>query len=113
VIAAWDDGHVLPALAVADALTERGVRDDRRVAGSRRAQLVPDAGYELDAFKITASPAADAAFFSRSTGRVAPRAAADLRTSVPLVRAGGYVPGRCPRRLDDAHPGALSSRCAT
>src|SRR5258705_3756707 len=50
-------GHVLPALAVADALTERGVLVT--FAGSPdhvEARLVPEAGYELDTFRVTGFP---------------------------------------------------------
>src|SRR3954464_11220138 len=50
-------GHVLPALAVADALRRRGV--DVTFAGSPdrvEARLVPEAGYELDTFAISGLP---------------------------------------------------------
>ena len=50
-------GHVLSALAVAEALTERDVFVT--VAGSPdrvEARLVPDAGYELDTFRIEGIP---------------------------------------------------------
>src|ERR1700722_19025450 len=50
-------GHVLPALAVAEALTERGVFVT--IAGSPdrvEAQLVPDAGSELAPFRFSVSP---------------------------------------------------------
>ena len=50
-------GHVLPALAVADELRSRGV--NVTFAGSpdrAEAQLVPEAGYELDTFRITGLP---------------------------------------------------------
>jgi len=50
-------GHVLPALAVAEALQERGVRVS--FAGSQdrvEARLVPDAGYELDTFRSSGLP---------------------------------------------------------
>jgi UDP-N-acetylglucosamine--N-acetylmuramyl-(pentapeptide) pyrophosphoryl-undecaprenol N-acetylglucosamine transferase len=50
-------GHVLPALAVADALTARGARVT--LAGSpgrAEARLVPEAGYELDTFRVSGLP---------------------------------------------------------
>jgi UDP-N-acetylglucosamine--N-acetylmuramyl-(pentapeptide) pyrophosphoryl-undecaprenol N-acetylglucosamine transferase len=50
-------GHVLPALAVAEALVERGVAVT--FAGSPdhvEARLVPEAGYELDTFQIRGLP---------------------------------------------------------
>src|ERR1700751_4619711 len=50
-------GHVLPALAVAEALNARGARG--AFAGSpgrAEARLVPDAGYELDTFRVSGLP---------------------------------------------------------
>src|SRR5919197_1707246 len=50
-------GHVLPALAVGQALRDRGARVT--FAGSPRraeAQLVPEAGFELDTFRVTGLP---------------------------------------------------------
>ena len=45
-------GHVLPALAVADELRSRGVHVTFAGSPDRvEAQLVPDAGYELDTFR--------------------------------------------------------------
>src|SRR5947209_20257770 len=50
-------GHVLPALAVADALTQRGVFVTLAGSPDRvEARLVPDAGYELDTFRISGFP---------------------------------------------------------
>src|SRR6476659_11436401 len=50
-------GHVRPALAVAEALRERGVRVT--FAGSRdrvESRLVPEAGFELDTFAVSGFP---------------------------------------------------------
>src|SRR5437764_1885346 len=50
-------GHVLPALAVAEALSARGARVT--FAGSPKraeARLVPEAGYELDTFRVSGLP---------------------------------------------------------
>ena len=50
-------GHVLPALAVADALRERGVRTTFAGSpGRAEEQLVPEAGYELDLFRVSGFP---------------------------------------------------------
>src|SRR5213075_3357014 len=50
-------GHVAPSLAVAEALRARGV--EVTFAGSPdrvEARLVPEAGYELDTFRIVGLP---------------------------------------------------------
>ena len=47
-------GHVVPALAVADALAERGA--EVSFVGTREraeARLVPEAGYEIDFLSVT------------------------------------------------------------
>src|SRR5438876_12034279 len=50
-------GHVLPALAVADALRERGVAVSFAGSPDRvEARLVPEAGYELDVFRVSGLP---------------------------------------------------------
>src|SRR5438477_4325622 len=50
-------GHVLPALVVAEALQERGVRVSFAGSPDRvEARLVPDAGYELDTFRSSGLP---------------------------------------------------------
>ena len=79
-------GHVLPALAVAEALARRGVRVT--FAGSQRAEahLVPQAGYELDVFAVEGIP--------RRLGFELVRA---------LVRASGAVPA-CVRILRRRRP---------
>src|SRR5258705_4098209 len=60
-------GHVLPALAVADALTERGVHVTFAGSPDRvEARLVPEAGYELDTFRISGFPRRPSVALARS-----------------------------------------------
>src|SRR4249919_15964 len=50
-------GHVLPALAVAEALRARGARVTFAGSpGRAEARLVPEAGYELDTFRVSGLP---------------------------------------------------------
>jgi UDP-N-acetylglucosamine--N-acetylmuramyl-(pentapeptide) pyrophosphoryl-undecaprenol N-acetylglucosamine transferase len=50
-------GHVLPALAVAEALNARGARVTFAGSpGRAEARLVPDEGYELDTFRVSGLP---------------------------------------------------------
>src|SRR5512146_51 len=57
IAAGGTGGHVLPSLAVADALAARAVRVTFAGSPDRvEAQLVPDAGYEFDPFRISGSP---------------------------------------------------------
>ena len=91
-------GHVVPALAVADALRDRGTRVV--FVGGERAEreLVPAAGYELQTLRVVPLP-------RRSPTRAARALAVDagaLRGAAALVRrlrpsavlgAGGYVAG--------------------
>jgi len=50
-------GHVLPALAVAEALNARGARVTFAGSpGRAEARLVPEAGYELDTFRVSGLP---------------------------------------------------------
>src|SRR5947208_7986740 len=92
-------GHVLPALAVAEALQERGVRVS--FAGSPdhiEARLVPEAGYELDTFRISGFPRRPTPALARAlvlAGR-APRACGrilDARRPDVVLGGGGYVSG--------------------
>jgi UDP-N-acetylglucosamine--N-acetylmuramyl-(pentapeptide) pyrophosphoryl-undecaprenol N-acetylglucosamine transferase len=71
-------GHVVPAIAVADALRAEGA--DVRFAGGERAEreLVPEAGYELDLLKVEG--------ISRSNPLKAARAV--LKAGVALGAAG-------------------------
>jgi len=121
-------GHVLPALAVAEALTSRGVFVTFAGSPDRvEAQLVPDAGYELDTFRISGFPRQPSAALVRSLFRAgaAPRACRAIlrrRRCDVVFGAGGYVAGpmvmaasslRLPAALSeaDAHLG-LANRLA-
>ena len=121
-------GHVLPAIAVAQALTERGVHVTFAGSPDRvEAQLVPDAGYELDTFRITGIPRRPSVAFVRSLmlAGAAPRACRRiLRRRRPhvVLGGGGFVAGpmvfaastlRIPAALSeaDAHLG-LANRLA-
>lgn len=92
-------GHVLPALAVADALRERGVHVT--LAGSREraeAHLVPAAGYELDTFAISGFPRRPGLGLLRALVRAvrAPFACRRIlarRRPHVVLGAGGYVGG--------------------
>ena len=121
-------GHVLPALAVADALRRRGV--DVTFAGSPdrvEARLVPEAGYELDTFRISGLPRRPSLAQLRALllAAGAPRACRRiLRRRRPdvVLGGGGFVAGpmvfaastmRIPAALTeaDAHLG-LANRLA-
>ena len=108
-------GHVLPALAVADALRERGVFVT--IAGSPdrvEAQLVPDAGYELDTFRISGfprqpSPAFFGALFRAGVAPRACRAILRKRRCDVVYGSGGYVAGPMVLAASTMHiPAALS-----
>jgi UDP-N-acetylglucosamine--N-acetylmuramyl-(pentapeptide) pyrophosphoryl-undecaprenol N-acetylglucosamine transferase len=119
---------VLPAIAVADALTRRGVHVTFAGSPDRvEARLVPDAGYELDTFPISGFPRRPSVALARSLllAGAAPRACRRiLRARRPdvVLGAGGYVAGpmvfaartlRIPSALTeaDAHLG-LANRLA-
>lgn len=92
-------GHLAPSLAVAEALGRRGVRVTFAGSPDRvEAQLVPDAGYELDTFPIAGLPRR----LSSELGRAlllavrAPRACGailDRRRPDVVLGGGGYVAG--------------------
>jgi UDP-N-acetylglucosamine--N-acetylmuramyl-(pentapeptide) pyrophosphoryl-undecaprenol N-acetylglucosamine transferase len=92
-------GHVLPALAVAESLSRRGV--SVTFAGSpdrAEAQLVPEAGYELDTFRISGLPRRPSAALVRAMflAARAPSAAARIVTARRphvVLGGGGYVAG--------------------
>jgi UDP-N-acetylglucosamine--N-acetylmuramyl-(pentapeptide) pyrophosphoryl-undecaprenol N-acetylglucosamine transferase len=92
-------GHVLPSLAVAAALRDRGVSVTFAGSPDRvEARLVPEAGYELDTFEISGFPRRPSAALLRSLVRAgrAPRAcAAILKRRQPhvVLGGGGYVAG--------------------
>src|SRR5256885_10983527 len=90
-------GHVAPSLAVAEALERRGVRVTFAGTPDRiEARLVPDAGYELDTFRISGLPRRPSPALARAlllAGR-APRACSRiLRARQPdvVLGGGGYV----------------------
>ena len=91
-------GHVVPAIAVADALRAEGA-EVRFIGGERaEAELVPAAGYELDPLKIegisrsnplkAARAAAKATVALFAAGRLLRRHGADV-----VVGGGGYAAG--------------------
>jgi UDP-N-acetylglucosamine--N-acetylmuramyl-(pentapeptide) pyrophosphoryl-undecaprenol N-acetylglucosamine transferase len=121
-------GHVVPSLAVAEALERRGVRVTFAGSPDRvEARLVPEAGYELDTFRISGLPRRPSLALARAlllAGR-APRACGRILTARRpdvVLGGGGYVAGpmvyaaarrRIPTALmeADAHLG-LANRLA-
>lgn len=92
-------GHVAPSLAVAEALQRRDVHVTFAGSPDRiEAQLVPDAGYELDTFRISGLPRRPSPELARAlllAGR-APRACARIlaaRQPDVVLGGGGYVAG--------------------
>jgi UDP-N-acetylglucosamine--N-acetylmuramyl-(pentapeptide) pyrophosphoryl-undecaprenol N-acetylglucosamine transferase len=92
-------GHVLPSLAVAEALERRGVHVTFAGSPDRlEAQLVPEAGYELDTFRISGFTRRPSPALARAlllAGR-APRACARIlaaRRPHVVLGSGGYVAG--------------------
>jgi UDP-N-acetylglucosamine--N-acetylmuramyl-(pentapeptide) pyrophosphoryl-undecaprenol N-acetylglucosamine transferase len=90
---------VLPALAVAEALTRRGVHVTFAGSPDRaEARLVPEAGYELDTFRVTGFPRRPSLALARSLllAGAAPRACRRiLRSRRPdvVLGGGGFVAG--------------------
>jgi UDP-N-acetylglucosamine--N-acetylmuramyl-(pentapeptide) pyrophosphoryl-undecaprenol N-acetylglucosamine transferase len=90
---------VLPAIAVADALRSRGVHVTFAGSPDRvEARLVPDAGYELDTFRISGFPRRPSVALVRSLllAGAAPRACRRiLRARRPhvVLGGGGFVAG--------------------
>ena len=92
-------GHVAPSLAVAEALQRRGARVTFAGSPDRvEARLVPEAGYELDTFRISGLPRRPSLELVRAVllaGR-APRACARIlaeRKPDVVLGGGGYVSG--------------------
>lgn len=121
-------GHVAPALAVAEALRARGAAVTFAGSPDRvEAQLVPERGYEFDAFAVSGLPRRAGPGLVRSLGRAAAAPAAcirilERRRPDVVLGAGGYVAGpmvlaawlrRIPAALTeaDAHLG-LANRLA-
>jgi UDP-N-acetylglucosamine--N-acetylmuramyl-(pentapeptide) pyrophosphoryl-undecaprenol N-acetylglucosamine transferase len=92
-------GHVAPALAVAEALQERGGLVTFAGSPDRvEARLVPEHGYEFDPFSISGLPRQASAELLRAVGRAlaAPAACRTiLRRRKPdaVLGGGGYVAG--------------------
>ena len=92
-------GHVLPALAVAEALKTRGVFVTFAGSPDRvEARLVPEAGYELDTFRISGfprkpTPALLSALYRAGVAPSACRAILRRRRPDVVFGAGGYVAG--------------------
>jgi UDP-N-acetylglucosamine--N-acetylmuramyl-(pentapeptide) pyrophosphoryl-undecaprenol N-acetylglucosamine transferase len=92
-------GHVLSALAVAEALTARGLFVTFAGSPDRvEARLVPEAGYELDTFSISGFPRRPSPALVSALGRAVaapPACRAILRRRRPDVvyGGGGYVAG--------------------
>jgi UDP-N-acetylglucosamine--N-acetylmuramyl-(pentapeptide) pyrophosphoryl-undecaprenol N-acetylglucosamine transferase len=92
-------GHVAPSLAVAEALERRGA--EVTFAGSPdriEARLVPEAGYELDTFRISGLPRRPSPALARALllAARAPRACArilEARRPDVVLGGGGYVAG--------------------
>jgi UDP-N-acetylglucosamine--N-acetylmuramyl-(pentapeptide) pyrophosphoryl-undecaprenol N-acetylglucosamine transferase len=92
-------GHVAPSLAVAEALQRRGAQVTFAGSPDRvEAQLVPEAGYELDTFRISGLPRRPSPALARAlllAGR-APRACGRIlaeRQPDVVLGGGGYVAG--------------------
>src|SRR3954470_17218104 len=121
-------GHVLPALAIAHELRGRGARVTFAGSPDRaEARLVPEAGFELDTFRVSGLPRRPGLQQARAALRaLAAPAACDRilarRRPDAVLGAGGYVAGpmvvaaarrRIPTALTeaDAHLG-LANRLA-
>jgi UDP-N-acetylglucosamine--N-acetylmuramyl-(pentapeptide) pyrophosphoryl-undecaprenol N-acetylglucosamine transferase len=128
IAAGGTGGHVLPSLAVAEALRDRDVAVTFAGSPDRvESQLVPDAGFEFDAFEVSGFPRQVGMELVRSVG-VAARAPLACREILArrkpdvVFGGGGYVSGpmvlaawtqRIPAALAeaDAHLG-LANRLA-
>jgi UDP-N-acetylglucosamine--N-acetylmuramyl-(pentapeptide) pyrophosphoryl-undecaprenol N-acetylglucosamine transferase len=92
-------GHVAPALAVAEALRRRGGLVTFAGSPDRvEARLVPELGYEFDAFAVSGLPRRPGLQLARATGQAfaAPLACLRIlrrRRPDAVLGAGGYVAG--------------------
>ena len=91
-------GHVIPALAVADALRERGAEVAFVGAERAEAELVPAAGYPLHRLRVVGIDRRNPARAARAVGVAAlatARGPALLRRLAPdvVLGGGGYVAG--------------------
>jgi UDP-N-acetylglucosamine--N-acetylmuramyl-(pentapeptide) pyrophosphoryl-undecaprenol N-acetylglucosamine transferase len=91
-------GHVVPAIAVADALRAEGA-EVSFVGGQRAEQeLVPQAGYELDTLKVEGISRTNPLKAARAVGRAAlalnaARRILTQRNADAVLGGGGYVAG--------------------
>src|SRR2546429_3534076 len=99
IAAGGTGGHVLPSLAIAEALNARGVRVTFAGSPDRvEAQLVPEAGYEFDPFRVAGFPREPSLALLRAlvlAGR-APFACREIlarRRPHVVLGGGGYVAG--------------------
>jgi UDP-N-acetylglucosamine--N-acetylmuramyl-(pentapeptide) pyrophosphoryl-undecaprenol N-acetylglucosamine transferase len=92
-------GHVLPALAIADALRERGAAVTFAGSPERiEARLVPEAGYEFDPFRVSGFPRRPGPALARALARAAAAPAACARILArrrphAVLGGGGFVAG--------------------
>ncbi|HTW11711.1 MAG TPA: glycosyltransferase, partial [Solirubrobacteraceae bacterium] len=91
-------GHVVPALAVADALRAEGARVQFIGADRAEVTLVPEAGYELHQLRMESLPRRDPLGVARAVavdGAAVVQAARLLRRLAPdaVMGGGGYVAG--------------------
>jgi UDP-N-acetylglucosamine--N-acetylmuramyl-(pentapeptide) pyrophosphoryl-undecaprenol N-acetylglucosamine transferase len=92
-------GHVLPSLAVAEALVARGARVTFAGSPDRaEARLVPDAGFELDTFQVAGLPRRPGPAQVRALAKAmrAPKACKRIlerRQPDVVLGGGGYVAG--------------------
>ena len=92
-------GHVLPSLAVAEALVARGLKVTFAGSPDRaEARLVPEAGFELDTFRVSGLPRKPTPALGQAVGQAlrAPRSCKRiLRAREPdvVLGGGGYVAG--------------------
>jgi len=99
IAAGGTGGHVLPALAVAEVLRDRGVAVTFAGSPERvESQLVPEAGFELDTFAVSGLPRRLGVDLARSLVRAgrAPLACREIlarRRPDVVLGGGGYVAG--------------------
>jgi UDP-N-acetylglucosamine--N-acetylmuramyl-(pentapeptide) pyrophosphoryl-undecaprenol N-acetylglucosamine transferase len=99
IAAGGTGGHVAPSIAVAEALSRRGVRVTFAGSPDRlEAQLVPEAGFEFDPFQVSGFPreASPALFRSLALAGRAPFACRQIlarRRPHVVLGGGGYVGG--------------------
>ena len=91
-------GHVVPALAVADALRERGAEVEFAGGERAEAELVPKAGYPFHALRVAGIDRSNPLKAARAVGLAVGASATALRLLRRLrpdavLGAGGYVAG--------------------